>query len=167
MIWTTIGFSVGIVTFFCIAVTETFVGKPLFENNRLYIAGAFAATGVAAWFVGRCLSGKMAEGESKESQTVSSSFLLCDLRYWSPMCVALGMIVVFIRPLQTHTHTEAARSRPLTQTVSLAQAQQQPAAATNAVKDPATETVVNVVKAAARTNMKPELPRKMEKLTLQ
>jgi hypothetical protein len=162
MIWTTIGFSVGIVAFFCIAVAETFVGKPLFENNRLYIAGAFAATGVAAWFVGRCLSGKLAGEESKEGQ-IGSSFLLCDLRYWSPMCVALGMIVVFIRPLQTHTHTEVARSRPLTQTISLAQAPRQPVAVTNAAKDQAAETVV---KAAARTNMKPELNRKMEKLTL-
>ena len=102
MIWTILGFSVGIVAFFCIAVAETFVGKPIFEDHRLYIAGIFAAAGVAAWFVGRYLGAKrhVAEDEEGEEPRITSRFVLFDLRYWGPMCLAFGIIVLFIRPLK-------------------------------------------------------------------
>src|SRR5687767_13340931 len=109
MIWTILGFSVGIVAFFCIAVAETFVGKPVFEDNRLYIAGAFAGAGVAAWFVGRYLGAKKQAklDEEGEEQEVSTKFVLFDLRYWGPMCLALGIIVLFIRPLKAQKQESA------------------------------------------------------------
>jgi hypothetical protein len=112
MIWTILGFSVGIVAFFCIAVAETFVGKPIFEDNRLYIAGVFAAVGVASWFVGRYLGTKKRADENGEEQKVTSRFVLFDLRYWGPMCVTLGVIVLFIRPLKAQKTEVVAAPQP-------------------------------------------------------
>lgn len=111
MIWTILGFSVGIVAFFCIAVAETLVGKPAFEQNRMYIAGVFTAAGVAAWFIGRHLGGKKSLHADEEG--VSPRFLLFDLRYWGPMLVTLGVITLFIRPLrQEHVEVVSAPTPP-------------------------------------------------------
>jgi hypothetical protein len=98
MIWTILGFSVGIVAFFCIVVAETIVGKSVFEQNRMYIAGVFVAAGVAAWFIGRHLGKKKPKQDDEEG--LAARFLLFDLRYWGPMLVTLGVITLFIRPLR-------------------------------------------------------------------
>jgi hypothetical protein len=105
MIWTILGFSVGIVAFFCIVVAETIVGKSVFEQNRMYIAGVFVAAGVAAWFIGRHLGKKKPKQDDEED--LAPRFLLFDLRYWGPMLVTLGIITLFIRPLR-HQQVEVA-----------------------------------------------------------
>jgi hypothetical protein len=111
MIWTILGFSVGIVAFFCIVVAETIVGKSVFEQNRMYIAGVFVALGVAAWFVGRHLGGK--KPIENEEEGVTARFVLFDLRYWGPMLVILGVITLFIRPLrQEKVEVANAPARP-------------------------------------------------------
>ena len=111
MIWTILGFSVGILAIFCIAVAETIVGKSVFELNRMYIAGVFVVAGVAAWFIGRHLGGK--KRIENEEEGVTARFVLFDLRYWGPMLVILGIITLFIRPLrQEKAEVANAAARP-------------------------------------------------------
>ena len=111
MIWTILGFSVGIIAFFCIAMAETIVGKSTFEQHRMYITGVLVAAGVAAWFIGRYLGGK--KPIEKEEEGVTARFVLFDLRYWGPMLVILGVITLFIRPLrQENLEVASAPTRP-------------------------------------------------------
>jgi hypothetical protein len=113
MIWTILGFSVGIVAFFCITGAETLVGKPMFELNRALIAGAFAIVGVVAWFVGRYLGSRKSGAESETEETAAAKrFILFDLRYWGPMFVVLGIITLFIRPLKQETTEVVAQAPP-------------------------------------------------------
>ena len=97
MIWTILGISVAVLAVFSISVAEMLVGKPIFENNREYIAGALAAAGVAAFLVGRAIEGRR---ETPEGEEGSRRFLLFDLRYWGPILIAFGVITIFIRPLK-------------------------------------------------------------------
>jgi hypothetical protein len=97
MIWTILGVSVAVLAVFSISVAEMLVGKPIFENNREYIAGGLAAAGVVAYFIGRVLESRRAAAASDQA---SHRFLLFDLRYWGPMLLALGIITLFIRPLR-------------------------------------------------------------------
>src|SRR5436190_12836791 len=98
MIWTILGLSVAIIAAFCVLLAELFVGKPMFENHREYVAGSLGACGVAAWVVGRVLFSRNHDTDN-EGET-SHKFILFDLRYWGPMLVALGVITLFIRPLK-------------------------------------------------------------------
>lgn len=101
MIWTILGVSVAIVAVFCISVAETLLGKPIFENHRQYIAGAFGALGVVAFLIGLRIKGKRREDqEDNHDAELSKNFLLLDLRYWGPMLLVLGAITLFIRPLK-------------------------------------------------------------------
>jgi type II secretory pathway component PulC len=126
MIWTILGISVAIVAAFCVTMAETLVGKPIFENNRFYIAAALASAGVVASIVGIHLGRKRkaeAQQENTENNTdeesdesSSKQFLLSDLRYWGPMLLALGIITVFIRPFRTTKeepkYAEAPKPKP-------------------------------------------------------
>ena len=113
MIWTILGVSVAIVAVFCISVAETLVGKPLFEQNRHYVAAVLVAAGVAAWFVGRHLGDRRRATANvlSDEETSSRSFVLLDLRYWGPMLLALGVITLFIRPLRAAPTVAAAPRR--------------------------------------------------------
>ncbi len=95
MIWTILGMSVAIIAAFCVSVSETLVGHPLFEAYRLHSAGALVAAGIAGWFAGRALANR------KRSREEEARFVLFDLRYWGPMFVILGVITIFIFPLRT------------------------------------------------------------------
>jgi hypothetical protein len=95
MIWTILGMSVAIIAAFCVSVSETLVGNPLFESLRPYAAGALAITGIIAWFVGRSL------GERRRARGEEARFVLFDLRYWGPMFVILGVITLFIWEIRT------------------------------------------------------------------
>lgn len=116
MIWTILGFSVGIVAFFCVAVAETLVGKPVFEENRMYIAAVFTAAGVVAWFLGRYFGARKREAQKENEEddeiTVTAQFVLFDLRYWGPMLMTLGVIALFIRPLRQEKIEVATPVRP-------------------------------------------------------
>jgi hypothetical protein len=106
MIWTILGVSVAILAFFCISVAETLVGKPIFENNRAYLALVLGAAGVAAWFLGRHLARGRQNSNAEGEEADSKQFVLLDLRYWGPMFLALGMITLFIRPLRSKKNEE-------------------------------------------------------------
>jgi len=101
MIWTILGVSVAVVAVFCVAVAEMLVGHPIFEHNREYIAGALAACGIAAWFVGRAFA-RRAEKRRAVAGTEEDGarlFVLFDLRYWGPMLLTLGAITLFIQTI--------------------------------------------------------------------
>ena len=113
MIWTILGVSVAIVAVFCISVAETLVGKPIFEQNRHYVAAVLVAAGVTAWFVGRHLASRRDALKILEDDTETTrSFVLLDLRYWGPMLLALGVITLFIRPLRSAAPSVAVAPRP-------------------------------------------------------
>ena len=95
MMWTILGMSVAIIAAFCISVSETLVGHPVFEASRFYAAGAFVAAGVVSWFVGRTLA------DRRKNRDEEARFVLFDFRYWGPMFVVLGVITIFIRPIRT------------------------------------------------------------------
>jgi hypothetical protein len=106
MIWTILGISVAIVAVFCVTVAESLVGTPLFEQHRPHAALALALSGAIAWFIGRALASRSENARR---------FLLCDLRYWGPMLLALGVITLFIRPLRHIEHStplQAAKPAP-------------------------------------------------------
>ncbi len=109
MIWTILGFSVAIVATFCVVTAEMFVGNPLFERSRGYIAAVFAASGVAAWFIGRFLGKKRRANQSGEGPRI---FILFDLRYWGPMFVTLGVIMLFIQTVKLRSSRAAAPPAP-------------------------------------------------------
>jgi hypothetical protein len=110
MIWTILGISVAIMGVFCISMAETLVGKPLFENNRPYIAIATAVAGVATWLFGYHLGVK--QRRKRDGTTDSTPFVLFDLRYWGPMLIVFGMITLFIRPLRQSKEAGASAPRP-------------------------------------------------------
>jgi hypothetical protein len=87
--------SVAIVAFFCVSVSETLVGHPVFEASRPFAAGVLVAAGVASWFIGRFLATRRLLRQEE------SRFVLFDFRYWGPMFVTLGVITLFIRPIRT------------------------------------------------------------------
>jgi hypothetical protein len=107
MIWTILGMSVAIVAFFCVSVSETLVGHPIFEMFRPYAAIVLGVAGIGGWFLGRAL------GARRRVQNEEQRFVLFDLRYWGPMFVILGIITVFIRPLRTQESSKPLVAAPL------------------------------------------------------
>jgi len=107
MLWTILGFSVGILAVFCITVAETLVPLPMFDQFRPYAAIALGVAGGVFWFIGRALGRKLAANGG------NPRFILVDLRYWGPMLMVFGLITLFIRPLrQTHTDAPQMVARP-------------------------------------------------------
>jgi hypothetical protein len=102
MIRIILGGSVALIALFCFAVAGLLAGKPAFEVCRPYLAGGLTAAGVAAWFFGR-FSSKRRQVEPRALDDDSGEFSLRDLRYWGPMLVILGVITLFIWPLQKPT----------------------------------------------------------------
>lgn len=101
-----------VVAVFCVSVAEILVGRPVFEEHRMHVAGAFVLCGVIAWFVGRHRGKKNKPTEEDES---SKAFVIFDLRYWGPMFVVLGVITLFIQTLTP------VKSAPRPSTPSIAQ----------------------------------------------
>jgi hypothetical protein len=99
MIRIILGFSVALIALFCFAVAGLVAGRPAFEVCRPYLAGGMTVAGVAAWFFGRIPS-KRREVDPRDLDDNSGEFSLRDLRYWGPMLVILGVITLFIWPLQ-------------------------------------------------------------------
>jgi hypothetical protein len=66
--------------------------------------------GVSAWFTGRLLARRksLAPRDLEEG----GSFDLQDLRYWGPMCVLLGVITLFIWPLQEASSSSTVAAPP-------------------------------------------------------
>jgi hypothetical protein len=95
MIWTVLGLSVAIIAVFCVSVAELIVGHPVFESQRLPIAGALAATGLVLAMFGWVFRARRASRNDDRR-----SFILFDVRFWGPMLVVFGVITVFIRPLK-------------------------------------------------------------------
>lgn len=106
MIWTILGMSVAIIAAFCIGVSETLVGNPVFEASRPYAAGALAVLGIIAWFLGRKLADRRA------ARPDETRFVLFDFRYWGPMFVILGVITLFIREIRMREVPKALAAAP-------------------------------------------------------
>ncbi len=96
-----------LIAVFCLSVAGLLAGKPLFEACRPYLAMTLSACGVVAWFVGRFnakrRSPQPAQGEADEQEECEGGgkqdLSLWDLRYWGPMLTLLGVITIFIWPL--------------------------------------------------------------------
>ena len=95
MLWTILGISVAIIAVFCISVAELIVGHPLFESQRLHIAGALAAVGLVLALFGWVFRARRADKDDDRRP-----FILFDVRFWGPMLIVFGIITVFIRPLK-------------------------------------------------------------------
>lgn len=110
--WRTIlGVSVVIIAVFSLSMASLLAGRPLFESARPYASGALVAAGVTAWFVGRIRGKRRKQSEDPEDD--ASDFSITDLRYWGPMLVILGVITLFVWPLQKPTErTHAAPPAP-------------------------------------------------------
>ena len=94
-----LGFSVALIALFCFAVAGLLAGKPAFEMCRPYLAASMVVMGVGAWFMGRFMSRRKSLAP-RDPEEEAESFGLRDWRYWGPMCVLLGVITLFIWPLQ-------------------------------------------------------------------
>lgn len=89
-----------LIALFCFAVAGLLAGKPAFEVCRPYLAGGMVVIGVGGWFMGRFMSRRKSLAPRHTEEEEGESFGLRDLRYWGPMCVLLGVITLFIWPLQ-------------------------------------------------------------------
>jgi len=96
MIWTVLGLAVAIIAVFCVSVAELIVGHPLFEAQRLNIAGALAGVGVVLALFGWVFRARRRASRDDDRRP----FILFDMRFWGPMLIAFGVITVFIRPLK-------------------------------------------------------------------
>jgi hypothetical protein len=106
-----LGFSVAVVALFCFAVAGLLAGKPAFEVCRPYLAGGMVVIGVGAWFTGRVLARRKSLAP-RDPEEEGESFDLQDLRYWGPMCVLLGVITLFIWPLQEASSSPTVAAPP-------------------------------------------------------
>lgn len=111
MIWSILGLSVAIIATFCVVVAEYFVPQDSFQHYKHWVSLGLSGTGVVLWIIARIRSGSTRQSDTvvllsnpsaeAPDEPAETTFFALRLFYWGPMFVALGIILVFIRPLKT------------------------------------------------------------------
>lgn len=117
MIWTILGFSVGIMAILCIGWSGFIAETQFFQSFRFFIGGGIVLSGFVTMVVGHFLARKQArarvpEPEDPDQQGAEQGFFLSDGRYWGILIAVFGILAPFVLPLRAYTVVPVAAASP-------------------------------------------------------